>query len=127
METKILEIDRKIRELITESLGNKFVLKNDKLIEKNVLTDELIQTERYYKFLFGFSLTSVCIISVVSVLKFFGVFPASGEGNTTILLFGMIGIVSASHQYKIKMEKLRAALYLFDLKIEIEQNKSMPS
>jgi hypothetical protein len=127
METKILEIDEKIKELIKESLGNKFILKNDKVIEKKVITEGLMQTERYYKFLFGFTVTAVCIISIVSILKFFAVFPASGEGNTMILVFGMIGIVSVSHQYKIKMEKLRAALYLFDLKMEMEQNKSMPS
>lgn len=122
METKIIEIDEKIRELIIESLGNKFILKNDKVIEKKVITEELMQTERYYKILFGFTVTAVCIISVVSILKFFAVFPASGEGNTMILVFGMIGIVSVSHQYKIKMEKLRTAVYLCDLKARIKES-----
>lgn len=125
METKILEIDKKIRELIKESLGNKFILQNDKLIEKNVLTEELIQTERYYKLLFGFSVTAVSLIALVSILKFFAVFPtSSGEGNTMILVFGMIGIVSVSHQYKIKMEKLRTAVYLCDLKAHIQESES---
>ena len=124
METKIIRIDEKISGLIAESLGDKFVATGNKLMDRNRLVEEVRKTEQCFKYLYGFSASAVAIISIVSLLRFFGVFPTAGEGNTLILLFGVVGVVAASYQYKVKLEKLKTVVYLLDLKVEMEKGKN---
>lgn len=125
METKTIEntIDKKIKTIIAESTENKFSLKDTNLSEREWTIKELKKVDLYYKYTFGFSIVAVCTIFIVSLLRTLEIMPTSNSNSSMTSILGIIGVVAGSFHYKIKRERLRTAMYLFDLKVEIEQLK----
>ena len=125
METKTIEntIDKKIKTIIAESTENKFSLKENNLSEKEWTTKELKKVDLYYKYTFGFSIVAVGVIFIVSLLRTFEIMPTSNSNSSMTSILGIIAVIASSFHYKIKRERLRTAMYLFDLKAEIEQLK----
>lgn len=125
METKTIEntIDKKIKTIIAESKDNNFSLRDNKLSEREWTIKELNKVDLYYKYTFGFSIVAVGIIFIVSLLRTFEIMPSSNSNSSMTSILGIIAVIAASFHYKIKRERLKTAMYLFDLKAEIEQLK----
>lgn len=125
METKTIEnrIDKKIKTIIAEGTENKFSLKDNNLSEREWINKELKKVDLYYKYIFGFSIIAVCVIFIVNLLRTLEIIPTSNSNSSMTSILGIIGVVASSFHYKIKRERLRTALYLIDLKAEIEQLK----
>jgi len=57
------------------------------------------------------------------MLSAFEILPSTNNTNSFTLAVSVVGILATSFSYKIKREKLHTALYLIDLKAEIEKLK----
>ncbi len=126
METKVLEesINKKITSIIHQLKQNVFSLKENTLSEREWVTKELKKANLYYKFLFVISILTIGTLLLVSMLNSFEITPTLNNKVSITSILGIIAGISGTFQYKIIREKLKTALYLLDLKTDIENIKN---
>ena len=124
-EDIVLRLEKKAGEIRIESQKTDFKLKNKDLTDQAWTELELKKTERNYKISFGLQVFIIGLIVIVTLLKLMEILPVHSKSNGTlpvlILVLNTVAIVRTTCMYKIKIEKLRNALYLTDLKQEIEK------